>query len=248
MAGRLSSKRALVTAAGQGIGRASAIAMAAEGADVTATDINPKLMESLRSEAHPRLQTIVLDVRDLDAVSEVIASSKPDVLFNCAGIVHVGSIVETSDAEWQDALDLNVTSMMRIMRAALPGMIERGGGSIINMASVLSSVYGAPNRFAYTASKAAVVGMTKSVAADFVGQGIRVNAIAPATVDTPSLHDRLRATGDYNAAMEAFIARQPIGRIATVDELAALVVYLASDESSYTTGQVHVIDGGMSSF
>ena len=172
-------------------------------------------------------------------------TAHPDVLFNCAGFVHGGTILETTDAEFDFAMNLNVRSMMHTIQASLPGMLERGGGSIVNISSVASSIMGVPNRFIYGTSKAAVIGLTKSVAKDFITQGIRCNCICPGTVESPSLHERLRATGDYDAAMKAFIARQPMGRIATAEEIAALVVYLASDESGFTTGQAHIIDGGM---
>ena len=241
---RLSGKRVLVTAAGQGIGRASALAMAAEGAQVFATDLNADALQDL---AGTGIETATLDVRDDASVAAGIDHAQPDVLFNCAGHVHAGSILEATDHEWDFAFDLNVRSMFRTIRAALPGMLDRGHGNIINMSSVLSSVTGAPNRFLYGTTKAAVVGMTKSVAKEYVTQGIRCNAICPGTVDTPSLHDRLRATGDYDSALEAFKARQPMGRLATADEIAALVVYLASDESGFTTGQTHIIDGGWAS-
>ncbi|MEO1549903.1 MAG: SDR family oxidoreductase [Pseudomonadota bacterium] len=240
---RLAGKRVLVTAAGQGIGRASALAMAAEGAHVLATDVNEETLSSL---ANAGIETFVLDVRDETSIASGMARATPDVLFNCAGFVHNGTILEATDEEWEFGFDLNVRSMFRTMRAVLPGMLERGGGSIINMSSAASSVIGAPNRFIYGTTKAAVVGMTKAVAKDYITQGIRVNAICPGTVDSPSLHDRLRATGDYDAAMKAFVARQPMGRIAKAEEIAALVVYLASDESAFTTGQPFVIDGGWS--
>ncbi|MGB0506567.1 MAG: SDR family oxidoreductase [Pikeienuella sp.] len=246
MANRLEGKKILVTAAGQGIGRASALALAAEGGQVFATDVNEEALPSLSAEATGNLETFVLNVRDREAVNSAIARVQPDVLFNCAGFVHNGTIVECTEDDWDFAFDLNVRSMFRTMKAAIPGMLERGGGSIINMSSAASSIIGAPNRFVYGASKAAVLGMTKAVARDYIDQGIRVNAICPGTVDSPSLHDRLRATGDYEAAVEAFTARQPMGRIAQPEEIAHLVVYLASDESAFTTGQFHIIDGGWS--
>lgn len=244
---RLAGKRALVTAAGQGIGRASAIAMAEEGATVFATDINEKTLAALNAEGHANIETFVMDVCSQDSVDAGVAKSSPDVLFNCAGFVHHGTVLECTDDEWDFAFDLNVRSMLRTSRAALPGMLKRGTGSIVNMSSAASSIIGAPNRFAYGTTKAAVIGLTKSIAKDFITQGIRCNAICPGTVESPSLHDRLRATGDYEAAMKAFIARQPMGRIARAEEIAALVVYLASDESGFTTGHAHVIDGGWSS-
>ncbi|WP_299301425.1 SDR family oxidoreductase [uncultured Litoreibacter sp.] len=244
---RLSSKRALVTAAGQGIGRASALAMAEEGATVFATDINEDALAELE---HPNIETFVLNVRDDASVKEGIERATPDVLFNCAGFVHSGSILDTTDEDWDMAFDLNVRSMFRTMQAALPGMRERGTGSIINMSSALSSIIGAPNRFVYGTTKAAVIGMTKSVAIEFIKEGIRCNCICPGTVESPSWHGRVRALGkqlgSYEAAMEQFVSRQPMGRVATAEEIAALVVYLASDESAFTTGQPHIIDGGWS--
>lgn len=246
MTKRLKGKRTLVTAAGQGIGRATALAMAAEGAKVFATDVNPAALDALAAETGGALECFVLDVRDDQSVRDGVARAVPDVLFNCAGFVHSGTVQDATDDDWSFALDLNVTSMLRTIRAALPGMLERGSGSIINMASAASSIIGAPNRFIYGTTKAAVIGLTKSVAVDFITQGIRCNAICPGTVDSPSLHDRLRASGDYEAAMKTFIARQPMGRIGTPDEIAALAVYLASDESAFTTGQTHIIDGGWS--
>lgn len=246
MTQRLEGKRALVTAAGQGIGRATALAMAAEGAQVFATDVNDAALATLAEESAGALECFTLDVRDEGSVLGGVAIAAPDVLFNCAGFVHGGTVLEATDEEWDFAFDLNVTSMLRTIRAALPGMLERGSGSIINMASAASSIIGAPNRFVYGTTKAAVIGLTKSVAVDFITKGIRCNAICPGTVESPSLHDRLRATGDYDAAMQAFIARQPMGRIGTPQEIAALAVYLASDDSAFTTGQTHIIDGGWS--
>jgi 2-keto-3-deoxy-L-fuconate dehydrogenase len=243
---RLAGKTALVTAAGQGIGRTSVLAMAAEGAQVFATDINTKTLASLDELGHDNITVFEMNAMDTASVQDGVARAKPDVLFNCAGFVHHGTILEASDEEWEFAFNLNVRSMFRTIQAALPGMLERRSGSIINMSSVASSVIGAPNRFVYGTTKAAVLGLTKSVAHDYVTVGIRCNAICPGTVDSPSLHDRLRATGDYDAAMKAFVARQPMGRIARAEEVAALVVYLASDESAFTTGQAHIIDGGWS--
>ena len=246
---RLIGKRVLVTAAGQGIGRASALAMAAEGAKVFASDINAEALGSLAADA-PDITTMVMDVRDDADVAKGVDEAAPDVLFNCAGFVHHGSILDASDDDWDFAFDLNVRSMFRTIRAALPGMLERGSGSIINMSSALSSIIGAPNRLIYGTTKAAVIGMTKSVAVEYIKQGIRCNCICPGTVESPSWHDRVKALGEemgsYDAAMEAFVARQPMGRVATAEEIAALVVYLASDESAFTTGQPHVIDGGWS--
>ena len=240
--GRLTGKTAFVTAAGQGIGRASALAMAREGARVIATDINAETLDSLKSDG---IETRLFNVRDAEAIKAMAAEvGAPDVLFNCAGFVAAGTILDCDEDQWNFSVDLNMTAMYRILRAFLPGMIENGGGSIINMASVAGSVLAAPGRFVYGATKAGVIGMTKSVAADFVTKGIRCNAICPGTVESPSLEQRLRDTGDYDAARAAFIARQPMGRMGRAEEIAALVVYLASDESAYTTGVAHVIDGG----
>ena len=237
---RLKGKRVFITAAGQGIGRASAEACIAEGAEMFATDVNPDLLAGLGCE------TARLDVLDPQAVADTVGGANPDVLFNCAGYVHNGTILEATDADWDFAFELNVRAMFRTIRAALPGMLERGGGSIINMASAASSVMGAPNRCVYGTTKGAVIALTKSVAKDYIEKGIRANAICPGTVDTPSLHDRLRATGDYEKAKKDFIARQKMGRLATADEIAHLVVYLASDESTFVTAQALVIDGGWS--
>jgi 2-keto-3-deoxy-L-fuconate dehydrogenase len=246
--GRLDGKTAILSAAGQGIGRASALAMAREGAQVIATDINPDTLEVLsRDAAGWSLQTHVLDVRDPAAVADAVARfPAPDVLFNCAGFVDHGTILDCDEEAWEFSLGLNMTAMYRMLRGFLPGMLEAGGGSIINMASVASSIIAAPNRFVYGATKAGVIGMTKSVAADFVTRGIRCNAICPGTVESPSLEGRLAATGDYEAARKAFVARQPMGRIGDPEEVASLVVWLASDESAFVTGQSHVIDGGWS--
>ncbi|MEX0369154.1 MAG: SDR family oxidoreductase [Tateyamaria sp.] len=245
--GRLDGKRALVTAAGQGIGRASALAMAEDGAQVFATDVNADALSTLD---HPSIETFRLDVRDPASVGEGIDRAQPDILFNCAGFVHHGTILDSTDNEWDFAFDLNVRSMYRTIGAALPGMLERGGGSIINMSSALGSIIGAPNRFIYGTTKAAVVGLTKSVAVDYITQGIRCNCICPGTVESPSWHDRVKALGEelgsYDKAMEQFVARQPMGRVAKAEEIAALVVYLASDESAFTTGHTHIIDGGWS--
>lgn len=243
---RLQGKTAIITAAGQGIGRATALAMAAEGARVLATDINEEALKDLQDTSAGDLSTALLNVRDADQVANIAGSGAFDILFNCAGFVHNGTILEAQEEEWDFAFDLNVKAMFRMTRAVLPGMLERGSGAIINMSSAASSIIGAPNRCVYGASKAAVIGLTKSVARDYITQGVRCNAICPGTVESPSLHDRLRATGDYEAAMKAFIARQPMGRIGTAEEIAALAVYLASDESAFTTGQTHVIDGGWS--
>lgn len=247
---RLQGKRALITAAGQGIGRASAIAMAAEGAKVFATDVNAEALKALADEGHPGIETFVLDVRDDDSVRTGVERAKPDVLFNCAGFVHHGTILDATDEEWSFAYDLNVTSMFRTIRAALPGMLERGGGSIINMSSALGSKIAAPNRFTYGVTKAAVVGLTKSVALDFIKKGIRCNCICPGTVRSPSWQARVEAlgkeVGGYEKALKMFVDRQPMGRIAEAEEIAALAVYLASDESAFTTGQPFFIDGGWS--
>jgi 2-keto-3-deoxy-L-fuconate dehydrogenase len=242
--GRLDGKRALVTAAGQGIGRASVLAMRAEGAEVIATDVNAEALESLKAEG---FATLHLDVCDPASIAAAVAAAgKIDALFNCAGFVASGSILDCDEDQWAFSLDLNMTAMYRMCRAFLPGMIAGGGGSIINMSSVASSILAAPNRFVYGATKAGVIGLSKAIAADFITQGIRCNIICPGTVESPSLEARLRATGDYEAAKAAFIARQPIGRIGRAEEIAALVVYLASDESAYTTGATHAIDGGWS--
>jgi 2-keto-3-deoxy-L-fuconate dehydrogenase len=241
---RLDGKTALVTAAGQGIGRASVLAMAAEGAQVLATDINPQLLESYAGL--PNIRTAVLDVMDKSAILALMADTAPlDILFNCAGFVHNGSILQATDDEWDFAFNLNVRAQYWMIQAALPRMIAAGGGSIINMSSVCSSVKGLPNRFVYGASKAAVVGLTKAVAADFVAQGIRCNAIAPGTVDTPSLGERINSYADPVEARKNFIARQPMGRLAQAHEIAPIIVYLASDESRFATGQLFSIDGGM---
>ena len=239
MSGRLAGKVALVTAAAQGIGRASAELFAAEGATVHAVDIDEAALAGLAG-CTPHL----CDLADYEAIAALPERIGPvDVLFNCAGMVPSGSILDCDEDQWADAATLNVTAMYRTIRAFLPGMLERGGGSIVNMASI-AGMKGIPNRFAYGTTKAAVIGMTKAVAADFVDKGVRCNAICPGTVDTPSLHQRLRDTGDYEGARRAFIARQPMGRLGRAEEIAALALYLASDESAFTTGATHVIDGG----
>ena len=238
--GRLSGKTALVTAAAQGIGKASAELFAREGARVIATDVNEALLGQLEG-----CETRRLDVLDPRAILDLAAElGAVDVLFNCAGVVHSGTILDCDEAAWAFSTDLNVTAQYRMIRAFLPAMLAAGGGSIVNMASVASSIKGVPGRFAYGATKAAVIGLTKAVAADFVGQGVRCNAICPGTVETPSLNQRLADTGDYEAARAAFTARQPMGRLGKPEELAQLALYLASDESAFTTGQIHIIDGG----
>ena len=241
---RLKGKTALVTAAGQGIGRATALAFAAEGAQVLATDLQPALLESYAGVTNVR--TAVLDVLDKAAIGRTVAGmERIDVLFNCAGFVHNGSILQADDADWDFAFNLNVRAQFWMIQAVLPGMLAHGGGSIINMASVCGSLKGLPNRFIYGTSKAAVVGLTKSVAADYVAQGIRCNAIAPGTVDTPSLGERINSYADPVEARKNFIARQPMGRLAQAHEIAPIVLYLASDESVFATGQIFAVDGGM---
>ncbi|NQW93325.1 MAG: SDR family oxidoreductase [Polaromonas sp.] len=240
---RLTGKTALVTAAGQGIGKASALAMAAEGAVVWATDVNEKLLASYAGVAN--IHTAVLDVMDKSAIQKMISGMAAiDVLFNCAGFVHAGTVLDATDEQWEAAFDLNVRSQFWTIQAALPNMLASKKGSIINMASVVS-IKGLPNRFVYGASKAAVIGLTKSVAADYVAQGIRCNSICPGTVDTPSLADRINVHEDPVQARKNFIARQPMGRLAQAHEIAPLIVFLASDESAFVTGQSYGIDGGM---
>jgi 2-keto-3-deoxy-L-fuconate dehydrogenase len=246
MAGRLQGKRCFVTAAGQGIGRASAIAYAAEGASVVATDRDADKLKGL--EAHG-IETHALDVLDDAAVAAAVQAAGPlDVLFNCAGFVHQNTIETCTDAEWDFAFALNVRSMWQVTRAALPGMLARGGGAIVNMSSACSSIKGAPNRFLYGTTKAAVIGLTKSVATEYVTKGIRCNCLCPGTVDTPSLGERIAANaaaaGSEEAARAAFVARQAMGRLATAEEMAALVVYLSAPESTFVTGQAITIDGG----
>jgi 2-keto-3-deoxy-L-fuconate dehydrogenase len=248
MAGRLAGKRAIVTAAAQGIGRASAEAFVREGAHVIATDINVAALATFSGGEACRL-----DVTDAAAVTALVDRVGPvDVLFNCAGWVHHGTILDCDEAAWERSLTINAKAMYYAIRAVLPGMIARGGGAIVNMSSIASSVRGVPNRFAYCTSKAAVIGLTRSVAVDFIGQGIRCNAICPGTVDSPSLRERIAAeAGRSGKAVEdvlaAFQARQPMGRLGRPDEIAALAVYLASDESAFTTGTVNLVDGGWSS-
>jgi len=248
--GRLAGKTAFVTAAAAGIGRATTLAFAREGARVIATDVNAAALEALKAECGCTVQT--LDVLDPAAVQAAAAAHGPvDVLFNCAGFVHHGSVLDSTEEEWSFAFDLNVRSMYRTIKAFLPGMLAKGGGSIVNMASGASSIKGVPNRFVYGATKAAVIGLTKSVAVDFVAKGIRCNAICPGTVESPSLRDRIaglaKAQGKTPVEIEAmFVARQPMGRLGRAEEIAALAVYLASDESAFTTGTTQVIDGGWS--
>ncbi len=248
MAGRLAGKIAFMTASAQGIGRATALAFAAEGAQVIATDRDADKLADL---AQHGIRTARLDALDPAAIVAAAAGFGPvDLLFNCAGIVHQGSVLDTSEADWELAFDLNARAMFRSIKAFLPGMLGRGGGAIVNIASVASSVKGVPNRFAYAASKAAVIGLTKSVAADFIAHGVRCNCICPGTVQSPSLDQRIAANaaaaGGLEAARAAFVARQPMGRLGTVEEIAACAVYLASDEAQYMTGQAIVIDGGFS--
>ena len=245
---KLKGKTCVVTAAGQGIGRATAEMMAREGGRVIATDINAETLAQVAEQTtgvDTPIEAQVLDVTDAEAITAFAEQTGAiDVLFNCAGFVHNGTILECPEEDWDFAFSLNARAMYRMIKAFLPGMLDRKAGSIINMSSVASSLKGVPNRFVYCASKAAVLGLTKSVATDYVTQGIRCNAVCPGTVDSPSLHERLHATGDYDQAKKDFIARQPMGRLATGEEIATLVTYLASDESGFTTGQAHIIDGG----
>lgn len=245
MVGRLAGKTAFITAAGQGIGKATALAFAAEGANVIATDVNEALVAGLASAS---IRTSRLDVLDGAAIARAAATGPVDILFNCAGFVHQGTVLDATEAEWDFAFNLNVRSMFRTIRAFLPGMLDRGGGAIINMSSAASSIKGAASRFVYATSKAAVLGLTRSVAADYVTRGIRCNAICPGTVQTPSLDERVAANaaihGSVEASRAAFIARQAMGRLGSPAEIAAMAVYLASDDAQFVTGQAMVIDGG----
>jgi len=242
---RLEGKRCLITAAGAGIGRATALAFAREGANVLATDIDASALRSLAAE-NEVICTATLDVTDVAQIASLVkAHPGIDVMFNCAGYVHAGTILDTDEDAWRRSFAINVDSMFHLCKAVLPGMLERGRGSIVNMASVASSVKGVPNRFAYGATKAAVIGLTKAIAADYVARGVRCNAICPGTVKTPSLEQRVAALGgDRDVIRKSFTDRQPMGRLGEPDEIAALAVYLASDEAAFTTGAIHVIDGG----
>lgn len=244
MAGRLVGKTAFITAAGQGMGRAAALAFAAEGAKVWATDMNGKTVGELEGKGGIRAR--VLDVTDQSSIEKISQEAGDvDILFNCAGIVHHGSILDATPKDWDQAFAVNVKSMFLVSKAFIPGMLRKGRGSIINMASVASSIRGLPNRFVYGASKAAVIGLTKAIAADFVAKGIRCNAVCPGTVDTPSLQGRINAFADPVQARKDFVARQPMGRLGTVDDITGLLVFLASDESLFATGNAYSIDGGM---
>ena len=246
MSKRLEGRVALITAAGQGIGRATALCFAHEGAKVWATDINEAALESLKKE-ESTIEIRLLDVRSRGAIEAIAAETGPvDVLFNCAGYVHQGTVLDCAEEAWDFSFDLNVSSMYRTCRTYLPGMLAKGRGSIINMSSIVSSLKGAPNRFAYATTKAAVIGLTKAIAADFVTRGVRCNAICPGTVETPSLGERMASTGDAAAARTNFIARQPMGRLGKPEEIASAALYLASEESAFTTGQTLIIDGGWS--
>jgi 2-keto-3-deoxy-L-fuconate dehydrogenase len=244
MAGRLAGKTAFITAAGQGMGRGAALAFAREGASVWASDMNPKTLAEL--EGKDGIRTRVLDVTHEAAIGRVASEvGEIDILFNCAGTVHHGTILDCAPKDWDQSFAVNVKSMYLVTRAFLPGMLRKGRGSIINMASVASSIRGLPNRFAYGASKAAVIGLTKAIAADYVAKGIRCNAICPGTVDTPSLQGRINAQPDPVQARKDFIARQPMGRLGSVDDITGILVFLASDESLFATGNAYSIDGGM---
>ena len=244
MAGRLAGKTAFITAAGQGMGRGAALAFAREGAKVWASDLNPKTLAEI--EGKDGIRTRVLDVTDETAIAKVAKEvGDIDVLYNCAAIVHNGTILDCTPQQWDQAFSVNVKSMYLVTRAFLPGMLKKGRASIINMASVASSLRGLPKRFVYGASKAAVIGLTKAIAADYVGQGIRCNAICPGTVDTPSLQGRINEQPDPDKARKDFVARQPMGRLGTVDDITGILVFLASDESLFATGNAYSIDGGM---
>ena len=236
----LNDKKVFITAAGQGIGRAITERFIKEKASVFATDINYELIKDLNAEKKE------LDVTDKSELQTSISKFNPDILINCAGFVHSGTVLDANDDQFDFAVSLNVKSMFHSIQAAIPLMLKKGGGSIINISSVVSSIIGAPNRFIYGTTKAAVIGLTKSVAVEYVKRGIRCNAICPGTIDTPSLHSRLKETGNYDKAKEDFIARQPLGRIGKAEEIASLALYLSSDQSSFTTGQTHIIDGGWS--
>ena len=239
---RLSRKKAFITAGAQGIGRSICERFVAEGASVLAVDININLLKKV-----PKIEALELDVLNKSKLQQVIKDYQPDILVNCAGFVHSGTILQASDQEFDEAINLNVKSMFHSIQAAVPSMVEKNKGSIINISSVVSSIIGAPNRFIYGLTKAAVIGLTKSISVEYVKNGIRCNCICPGTVDTPSLHQRLENTGDYDKALENFIARQPMERLGTAEEISDLAVYLGSDESKFTTGQSHIIDGGWSS-
>ena len=239
---RLSRKKAFITAGAQGIGRSICERFVAEGASVLAIDININLLKKV-----PKIEALELDVLNKSKLQQVIKDYQPDILVNCAGFVHSGTILQASDQEFDEAINLNVKSMFHSIQAAVPSMVEKNKGSIINISSVVSSIIGAPNRFIYGLTKAAVIGLTKSISVEYVKNGIRCNCICPGTVDTPSLHQRLENTGDYDKALENFIARQPMERLGTPEEISDLAVYLGSEESKFTTGQSHIIDGGWSS-
>ena len=236
----LSGKKIFITAAGQGIGRAITERFIKAEGSVLATDVNYELIKDIETEKKQ------LDVLNKTELQKTISNFNPDILINCAGFVHAGTILDANDEEFEFAVSLNIKSMFHSIQAAIPLMIQKGGGSIINISSVVSSIIGAPNRFIYGTTKAGVIGLTKSVAVEYVKEGIRCNAICPGTVDTPSLHSRLKDTGDYEKAKRDFIARQPLGRVGRSDEIASLALYLSSDESKFTTGQTHIIDGGWS--
>ncbi|MBC8158223.1 MAG: SDR family oxidoreductase [Rhodospirillales bacterium] len=244
MSGRLAGKTIFATASGLGIGRAAALAFSNEGAAVIATDKNPELLGPLEAES-PNIQTRTLDVTDGKAIEKIASElGAVDVVFNCAGYVHNGTILDCEEADWDLSFDVNIKSMYRVTRAFLPAMIDAGGGSILNISSVASSITAAPNRFAYGATKAAVIGLTKAIAVDFVGKNIRCNAVCPGTVDSPSLNERMAAAGDYEGMRAKFLERQPMGRFAAPAEIGALCVYLASDEAAFATGQTYTLDGG----